>query len=290
MTAVSSQKVSNERRTRTTKPRWMKTPFIISGSITLFFIFIAVFASIIAPEDPYVLFSGQVLKLPSAEHLLGTDELARDLLSRVIYAAQTSLLVAFSSVAIATFLGTILGATSAFYGGMTDMIIMRFMDVLLTFPSMVLTIAVVAFLGNTTLNVILVIGLLYTPGTARIVYSSALTVKQMDYVEAAHMLGISNWRIITRHILPNAMAPLLAQIALNLGFAILTESGLSFLGLGTPAPTPTWGTMISIGRKYIHRQPWLLFVPMTALSLAIVSFNVLSDSLRDILDPRLKLS
>jgi peptide/nickel transport system permease protein len=288
MTAADSQLLSQRRQIKVKRPRWLTTPLILSGSVTLVFVFLAVFAEQIAPEDPLKLISGQVLKNPSAEHLLGTDELARDVLSRVIFAAQTSLLVSFSAVGIATVLGTALGVSAAYFGGMTDMIIMRLMDVVLSFPSMILTIAVVAFLGNTLDVLIMVIGVLYIPGTARIVYTSALTVKEMDYVEAAQMIGTSSWRTITRHILPNAIAPLLAHVALNLGFAILTESGLSFLGLGTPPPTPTWGSMISVGRRYIHRQPLLLLTPMVALSMVIISFNVLSDSLRDILDPRLK--
>ena len=153
---------------------------------------------------------------------------------------------------------------------------------------MILTIAVVAFLGNSITNLIIVIGVLYIPGTARIVYTTALSIKQTQYVEAAQTLGATSFRIMLRHMLPNALAPLFIHITLSLGFVILTESGLSFLGLGPQPPTPTWGQMISVGRTYIHRQPMLIVSPMLAVSIIIVSLNVFGDALRDILDPRLR--
>lgn len=267
---------------------WLSRSFLFSGSIVAFFVLIAVLAPVVAPHDPLALFPGEVLKPPSPTHPLGTDELARDVFSRMVYGARLSLLISVCTVLIATIAGAALGILAAYSGGAVDMAIMRLVDVMLSFPSMILIIAVVAFLGNTVPNLIIVMGLLYIPGTARIMYSTAVAIREMDYVEAAEMVGVPGWRIMLRHMLPNAMGPLLAYAALALGFVILTESGLSFLGLGPPPPTPTWGQMIAVGRRYIHRQPLLLLVPMLAVSLIIMAFNILGDSLRDILDPRLK--
>jgi peptide/nickel transport system permease protein len=275
-------------RVKKARSRWLTAPLIGSGAVTLIFILMALLAQWVAPEDPLKLFSGRVLQGPSADHWLGTDELARDILSRLIYGAQTSLMVSFSAVFISTMIGASLGTIAGYAGGMVDMFIMRMMDVILCFPSMILAIAVVAFLGNTIQNLIIVMGILYIPGTARIAYSTTLSIKGMDYVESAQMVGAPSYRIIFRHILPNAVAPLLVHTALNLGFVILTESGLSFLGMGPPPPTPSWGQMIAIGRRYIHRQPLLLLTPMVTVSIIIVAFTILSDSLRDVLDPRVR--
>jgi peptide/nickel transport system permease protein len=170
------------------------------------------------------------------------------------------------------------------------MAVMRVMDIVLCLPMMILTITVVAFMGSSITNLILVIGVLYIPGTARILYTSALSIKQTQYVQAAQAVGATGLRIMFRHILPNAIAPLLVHITLSLGFVILTESGLSFLGLGPPPPTPTWGQMIAVGRNYIHRQPMPLLMPMLAVSIVILALNVLGDALRDILDPHLRRS
>jgi ABC-type dipeptide/oligopeptide/nickel transport system permease subunit len=281
---LSTAAVQPRRRRRP----WLSKSLVFSGSIAAFFILAGVLAPVIAPADPLTVFPGQVLKPPSRDHLLGTDELGRDLLSRMLYGARLSLLISICSVSISCFFGVSLGIIAAYYGGIVDMAIMRVMDIILSFPSMILIIAVVAYLGNSVPNLIIVIGLLYTPRTARITYSTALSIRQMDYVEAAQMTGTPSWRIMLLHVLPNAIAPLLAHVALSLGFVILTESGLSFLGLGPPPPTPTWGQMIAVGRRYIHRQPLLLAVPVVALSLVILAYNMLSDCLRDILDPRVR--
>ena len=219
---------------------------------------------------------------------MGTDELARDVLSRIMYGGSNSLLISFGSVAIATFFGTTLGVVAAYYGGIVDTLIMRSMDVILSFPQMIIAIAAVTFLGNSVRILIIVIGILYIPGTARLVYNITMSIKENEYVTAARTIGAGNNRIILRHILPNAMAPLIIHFALMLGFVIVTELGLSFLGLGPRPPEPTWGQMIAVGRRYIDRQPLLLFTPMMALSIIILAYNMMGDALRDILDPKLK--
>jgi len=196
--------------------------------------------------------------------------------------------VAFFAVTIAAIAGSSLGIFAAYHGGLIDMLVMRGMDLILCLPMMILAITVVAFMGSSITNLIVVMGILYTPGTARIVYTTALSIRQTQYVQAALAVGAHGGRIMFRHMLPNVIAPLLVHITLSIGFVILTESGLSFLGLGPPPPTPTWGQMIAVGRTFVHRQPIPLLVPMLAVSTAIVALNVLGDALRDILDPRLK--
>lgn len=267
---------------------WLNGRFLLSGTIILIFIIIALFSRFLAPHDPLKMHSGHLLENPSADYWMGTDELNRDVLSRLMYGATNSLQISFFAVAISTVAGTILGLVAAYYGGVIDMVIMRAMDVILSFPMMILAIAAVTFLGSSVQILIGVIGVLYIPGTARLIYGTTKSIKENDYITAIRMIGAKNSRIIFRHILPNALAPLFVHTALNLGFAILTESGLSFLGLGPKPPEPTWGQMITVGRRYINRQPWLLIAPMILLSVIIFAFNLMGDALRDILDPRLK--
>lgn len=270
------------------KSRWLSIPFLVFGSIAISFILAGLLAPKIAPYDPFVMHSGKILISSSPAHPLGTDELGRDLLSRMLYGARLSLTISISTVLISFFLGVTLGTVAAYFGGILDMVIMRLVDVMMSFPSLILIVSVVSFLGSSVPNLIIVMGLIYTPGFVRIMYSTGKSIREKDYVNAARAIGASIWRICLRHIIPNAMGPLLAHAALSLGFAVLTESGLSFLGLGPKPPTPTWGQMITVGRRYIHRQPLLVTVPIVALSVLIVAFNILSDSLRDLLDPRLK--
>jgi peptide/nickel transport system permease protein len=267
---------------------WRNGRFLVSGLFIGCFVAVAVLAPVVAPYDPLRIFPGQVLKGPSALHWLGTDELGRSTLSRLIYGARESLEVSFFAVAIAALAGSTLGIAAAYYGGLIDMAVMRAMDIVLCLPMMILTITVVAFMGSSVTNLILVFGVLYIPGTARIVYTTALSIKQSQYVQAAQSVGATGPRIMLRHMLPNAIAPLLVHITLSIGFVILTESGLSFLGLGPPPPTPTWGQMIAAGRNYVYRQPMPLLMPMLAVSTVILALNVLGDALRDILDPRLR--
>ena len=267
---------------------WRNARFLVSGGIIGIFVVVAVLAPLVAPYDPLKIFPGQVLKPPSATHWFGTDELGRSVLSRLVFGARASLQVAVFAVTIAAIAGSSLGIFAAYHGGLIDMLVMRGMDLILCLPMMILAITVVAFMGSSITNLIVVMGILYTPGTARIVYTTALSIRQTQYVQAALAVGAQGGRIMFRHMLPNVIAPLLVHITLSIGFVILTESGLSFLGLGPPPPTPTWGQMIAVGRTFVHRQPIPLLVPMLAVSTAIVALNVLGDALRDILDPRLK--
>lgn len=268
--------------------RWRNPRFLVSGLIIAFFLIIALLAPQLAPSDPLKLHAGQILKGPSTKFWLGTDELGRCVLSRMFYGARASMEIGFFAVALAVLGGTCLGLAAAFYGGIVDMVIMRLMDAVLCLPVMIVVIALVAFLGSSITNLIIVIGILSIPGTARIVYTTAISIKQAMYVEAAQAIGASGPRIMFKHILPNSVPPLLVHATLSIGFVILTESGLSFLGLGPPPPTPTWGQMISIGRIYIHRQPMLLVSPMLAVSIIILALNVLGDALRDLIDPRIR--
>jgi peptide/nickel transport system permease protein len=267
---------------------WLNARFLISGTVIIFLVLIALFSHVLAPHDPLKLNPGHVLENATSQFPLGTDELSRDVMSRMMYGASTSLMIAFCSVAIAALGGISLGLIAAYYGGIVDMIIMRLMDVILSFPMMILAIAVVTFLGSSVSNLIIVLGILYIPGTARLVHNATLSIKECDFVTAARTIAAKDIRIILGHILPNIMAPLLIHFALMLGFVIVTESGLSFLGLGPRPPEPTWGQMISVGRRYIDRQPWLLLSPMLVLSVTILAFNLMGDALRDILDPKLK--
>ncbi len=267
---------------------WRDGRLLCSGAIILIAVAVGVLAPVLAQHDPYKVYPGQVLKGPSAQHWLGTDELGRSTASRLLYGARASLQVAFFAVVIATVGGTGLGIVSAYYGGLVDMLIMRAMDMVLCLPMMILVIAAVAFVGNSMTNLIFVIGVLYTPGTARIVYTTALSIRQMQYVQAAEAVGASARRVMLRHMLPNTIAPLLVHISLSLGFVILTETGLSFLGLGPPPPTATWGRMIAVGRTSVHRQSLPLILPMLAVSTVILALTVLGDALRDVLDPRLR--
>jgi peptide/nickel transport system permease protein len=289
-----AEKVTLPKSTASLTPRrkksrwWLNGRFLFSGTIIILFLIIAIFSHVLAPHDPYKMYSGRVLENASADFWMGTDELARDVLSRLMYGASNSLLISISSVAIAAVFGISSGLVAAYYGGVVDMIIMRLMDVILSFPMLILAIAAVTFLGSSVPILIVVIGVLNIPGTARLVYNTTLSLKEYDYVTAARTIGAKNSRIIIRHILPNTMAPLLIHFALMLGFVIVTESGLSFLGLGPRPPEPTWGQMIAVGRRYINRQPWLLISPMLILSIIILAYNLMGDALRDILDPRLK--
>jgi len=248
---------------------------------------VTIAAPLVAPYSPTQLL-GAPLQEPGRSHWLGTDDFGRDVLSRLIYAGRVSLGVAAGSVALATIAGVTLGLIAGFARGMLDMIIMRAMDILLSFPTIVLAIAMVAFLGPSIRNLIIIIGVIYTPRFVRIVYGSTLQVSEAEYVQASRVIGSSDARILRTAILPNVMAPILVQVSLSLGLAILVESGLSFLGLGAQPPTPTWGNMISNARPFMEMFPHLLISPSVVIGMTILMLNTLGDGLRDALDPRLK--
>jgi peptide/nickel transport system permease protein len=260
----------------------------IPGAILLVLIVVAIAAPWITPDDPFAMNTSQRLSGPTADNWMGTDEYGRDIFSRLIRGSRTSLVVAFSSVAIACVVGLAFGIVGAYFGGFWEVLTMRTVDVLLTYPPILLAIAVVAFLGPSVRNLIAVIALLYAPRFARIAYGSTLQIKRREFIDAAHLIGAQAPRIIRTGILPNILAPLFVQVSLSLGFAILLESGLSFLGLGTPPPEPSWGNMVGIGRGYMQQSWSYVLFPSLAISLAILCCNTLGDGLRDSLDPRLK--
>ena len=261
----------------------------ISVFILLVFGLAAIFAPFVAPHNPLAVHTDIGLAPPAASHLFGTDELGRDLFSRIIYGARISLTVGFTSVALGAAVGIPLGLTSAFFGGKYDMLIQRVIDSLQAFPSLVLAMVLVATLGESVRNVILAIAITFIAGETRITRASALAVKENAYVEAARVIGASNFRIMTRYILANAWTPLIVTITQTLGVAIIVEASLSFLGLGPPPPNPTWGSMLSgSARNYMQTAPWMALAPGIAISMTVLSFALLGDAIRDVVDPRLR--
>ena len=230
----------------------------------------------------------QLLQPPSHEHLMGTDELGRDVLSRVIWGARISLYVGVVSVTMAVLLGVTLGLLAGYHGGLLDDAINRVLDVVFAFPTILLALGIVGMLGSSLTNSMIAIGLIYTPVYARLARGTTLAVKQREFVEAAIVSGAQSARIIVRHILPNVMAPLVIQTSLSLSLAILAEASLSFLGLGTQPPDPSWGTMVNTGQALIELSPWPVVFPGLAIMLAVLAFNLIGDGLRDALDPRLQ--
>jgi peptide/nickel transport system permease protein len=249
----------------------------------------ALFAEAIAPYDAYELNQRLQFGPPNMAHWFGTDEFGRDVLTRLIYGARIALFIGFASSFLGATAGAILGVVSAYLGGRTDLYLQRVMDIMLAFPLLILALAIVTVLGRSIPNLILAIAIPVIPRTARIVRSSALAAKENVYVEAARAIGSSHTRVMSRHIVPNVMAPYLIVLTAQLGGAILTEASLSFLGLGTAEPTPSWGLMLSGGAPmYAEKAPWLAIFPGVAISLAVFGFNLFGDSLRDALDPKLR--
>lgn len=256
--------------------------------IIIMLIIVAAIAPVLAPYDPFetnILFR---YKAPSSEHLLGTDGMGRDILSRIIYGSRISLQVGLISVALALILGVSFGLIAGYYGGKLDMLIMRFMDIMLAFPSILLAIAIVAILGPQLKNAMLAIGIINVPRFARIVRSSVLSIKESEYISAARALGAGDLRIIFKHLLPNAMAPLIVQTTLSIATAILEAAALSFLGLGAQPPSPEWGAMLSDARSSLQKAPWVATFPGLAIVFGVLGFNLLGDGLRDALDPKMK--
>lgn len=262
--------------------------FILGLIIVLGVTFAAVFAPLIAPFDPNELHLDAILKAPCAEFPLGTDRLGRDVLSRLLYGGRVSLWVGFVAVGISISIGALLGLVSGYFGGLVDEIVMRFVDIMLCFPSFFLILAVVAFLEPSLFNIMVVIGLTSWMGVARLVRAETLTLREREFVSAARLAGTSTWRIMTQHILPNAMAPVTISAILGIGGAILIESGLSFLGLGVQPPQASWGNMLMDGKSVIEEASWLSLFPGLAILITVLGYNLLGESLRDFLDPRLK--
>jgi len=269
--------------------QFLRNRAAVAGLILIaLFVFTAIAAPFIVPYDPYVIAPAKALQGPSAAHLLGTDELGRDILTRLLLGARITLVITLAAVSLALAVGATLGLLAGFYGGKLDMVIMRGIDVLMAMPGFLLAIGIIAALGVGTTNVILAVGIYSIPAFARIARGSTLSVKAEEFVTAARAIGASNRRIMLRHVLPNIVSPLIVQTSLRMATAILSASGLSFLGLGPQPPTPEWGAMLSAGRNYMIRAPLFVAVPGIAILLVTLSFNMLGDGLRDTLDPRLR--
>lgn len=261
---------------------------VVGLIMLIFLIFCAVFADIIAPFDPAEQDLTNRLAAPTFQHLFGTDELGRDIFSRIIYGSRISISVGLIAVTISLFGGVTLGAIAGYYGGKLDDVIMRFMDILMAIPSILLNIAIVSALGNGLQNVMIAIGFSSIPGYCRIVRASILSLKEQEFVEASRAAGADDFFIITQHILPNCIAPLTVQASLRIGSAILSCASMSFIGLGVIPPTAEWGAMLSTGRDFIRSAPHLCTFPGAAIMFAIFAMNLIGDGLRDALDPKLK--
>ncbi|MFW6273699.1 MAG: nickel transporter permease [Halanaerobium sp.] len=260
---------------------------IIGIIIIILFTLIALFAPHISPYDPMEQNFIKSFRPPSSEHFLGTDEFGRDVFSRIIYGARISLQIGFVAVFISLIVGVLLGLIAGYYGSWIDMIIMRLMDLMLSFPYILLALVIMSILGPGIYNAMVAIGIVYVPQYARIVRSSVLSVKKMEYVMAARALGANDIRIILKHIFLNSMAPIIIQTTLSIGRAIINAAGLSFLGLGAQPPTPEWGAMLSNGQDFLRNAPWIATFPGIAIALLVLGFNLVGDGLRDAFDPRL---
>lgn len=284
----AAQRLNRKPKTITIWSRLLHTPrVLIPGSFLLLMAICALFAPVIAPYSMSKLLDAPLLD-PNRHYWLGTDDFGRDVLSRLIYGSRISLGVAAASVTFASIVGTALGLVAAYYRGWHETLIMRFIDILLSFPTIVLAIAIVAMLGPSVRNVIIVIGVVFIPRFTRIVYGATLSTREAEFVQAARVIGARGGRIIATAILPSVMAPIFVQVSLSLGSAILVETGLSFLGLGAQPPTPSWGNMVADARDFMEQTPLLLIAPSTLIGLTILSLNMLGDGLRDTLDPRLR--
>ena len=261
----------------------------IGAGIVVIMLLVAAFAPWLAPYDPVAVDFGAMLSPPGPKHWLGTDAFGRDVLSRLIYGSRTALLVGFGAALLGATAGAVLGVGSAYFGGKIDLYLQRLMDVLLCFPLIILALAIVAIMGNNLSNLILAITIPMIPRCALVIRSSALSIREMPYVDAARASGFTHRRIILRHMLPNVMAPYLIMLTAFLGQAILLEASLSFLGLGVQEPTAAWGLMLrGAAVEFAETAPWMAIFPGVAISLSVFAFNLFGDSLRDALDPKLR--
>lgn len=262
---------------------------LVGGGLIVFFLIIALVGPYFTPFSFEEQDLTNKLAPPSADHFFGTDHFGRDIFSRIIHGAKITLYIGFFSVVLGGTIGIFLGIISGYYGKKIDTVIMRVMDVLLAFPGILLALAIVSVLGGSLTNVIIAVAIFSVPVFARIVRSSTLEVKNLEYIDAIKVLGASDVRIICKHIFPNVTSPLIVQATLNIATAILAASGLSFLGLGADQPTPEWGLMLSDGRNYLFKAPHVAFFPGIAIVCVVLAFNILGDGLRDALDPKMKL-
>lgn len=261
---------------------------VIGGAFILLFVLTAFIGPHLMTQDPFKVVISNKLQPPSADHWFGTDNYGRDIFTRIIFGMELTLKVGFLSVTIGGIIGVILGIVSGYYGGAVDAVIMRIMDVLLAFPGILLALAIVSVLGGSMQNVIIAVAIFSVPAFARIVRGSTLSVRKLEYIDAVRALGATDFRIIFKHILPNVMSPIIVQATLRIATAILTASGLSFLGLGAQPPTPEWGAMLSEGRNFMKESPHVVLFPGLMIVTVVIAFNIFGDGLRDALDPKMK--
>src|SRR5437867_6558548 len=266
--------------------RALLAPF--GAAVVLLAVMFALAAPLLAPYDPLAQNLGNTLARPGRANLLGTDNVSRDVLSRVIWGTRVSLVAGLVAVAIAVVVGSLLGIVAGYCGGRVDGLVMRLMDAVLSFPPLVLALALGAVLGAGLSGVVIALGVVYTPTFARLMRGQVLTIAAREFVDAARALGAPGWRIAWQHVLPNATAPIVVQASLSVAFAILAEASLSFLGLGIQPPGASWGGMINAGRGYLQQAPWIVFGPGAALFVTVVGLNFVGDAIRDALDPRLR--
>ena len=281
----------------TPRGRWSRSPLagalqtrgaIFGLAVIVVVVVLAVGADVIAPYGPTRIQPAGVLAAPSLRYPLGTDQIGRDVLSRIIYGASVSLQAGAVSVGLALVLGVLVGLLAGYYGGWVDEILMRVVDALYAFPALLLALAVTAILGAGLTSVMLAIGVVFAPAFARLVRGQTLSIRERDFITAAHVVGVEPWRVMLVHIWPNVTAPIIVQASLLVGSAIVIEAGLSFLGLGVMPPTPSWGSMLKEGYQYMEQAPWLAFAPGAAIFLTVLAFNLLGDALQRALDPRLR--
>ena len=285
MTA-NAARAGRARRTRFNLRRWGL--LLAGGLLTAIVVFAALFAEVVAPFSPYDLDVDTMLQGPSATHWLGTDEVGRDVLSRAIFAARISIVVALVAVGVGLIGGTVIGIVAAYFGGWIDLALMRLMELLFSFPAILLAVILLASLGTNILNAMLAIGIIFIPGFSRLARAATNGVLRQQYIEAARAIGMSDARILLREILPNVMTPLLVEAAVAFAYAVLLESALSFLGLGAQPPEPSWGNMLNTGRGFMAQAPWLGIVPGMAMFLCVLGFNLVGDGLRDAFDPHMR--
>ena len=260
----------------------------LSGLLILLMIAAAIYAPLVSPYDPYAINLSERFLPPSGTHLMGTDEYGRDTFSRIIYGSRISLTIGLVPTFISMVIGTVLGLVSGFFGGKTDFVIMRLADVVLAFPSLLLAMVIMYTLGASLLNLFIALSVISWAGTARVVRSQTMSLKEKEFVEAARSIGVKDRTIITRHIFPNCLPSLIVLFTMNIPGAILSEASLSFLGVGAQPPEASWGLMINIGKEYLFSSPWLAVTPGVAILLIVLAFNFLGDGLRDAIDPYMK--
>ncbi|MBI3941917.1 MAG: ABC transporter permease [Chloroflexi bacterium] len=261
----------------------------VAGSVIIAVLLVmALFAPWISPHPPNDQYGDQALQPPSLQFLFGTDTIGRDNFSRLIFGTRISLFVGLASMSLATGAGVLLGLASGYYGGFIDTLIGRFLDALLAFPAVLLAIFIVAVLGPSLVNAIIAVAIVYIPAFGRVTRANVLSLKEKEFIEAARAMGAHDWQIMLHHILRNTLSPIIVQFSLGVGYAILVEAGLSFLGLGVQPPAPSWGSMLGFGRNFMTQAPWLSTFPGLAIFITVLGFNFLGDGLREALDPRLK--